>query len=84
MTGTPHARPLIHMRGPRFFILLKQKPLLERNGFRLFNGATAYFPVGMHQSIIGADVFHGLVRNGAGWYNVAFVTHKKTSERKNG
>ena len=39
--------------------------------------ATTYFPTGMHQSIIGADVFHDLVRDGAGWFNVATVTLEK-------
>ena|SRR3989338_1620812 len=57
-----------------------QKPPIL-SGFWLFQPflrwATAYFPNRISGSIIGADVFHGLVRNGAGWYNVANVTLKK-------
>ena len=51
----------------------KQKALLEEQGFLVLNSLTiTYFHTGT-RTIIGVESFHGPVRDGKGWYQLAVV-----------
>src|SRR5580698_6738834 len=62
----------------RAFVLMhsgaeKQKALLEEQGFLVLNSLTiTYFHTGT-RTIIGVESFHGPVRDGKGWYQLAVV-----------
>jgi hypothetical protein len=55
------------------FAAAKQKALLEEQGFLVLNSLTiTYFHTGT-RTIIGVESFHGPVRDGKGWYQLAVV-----------
>ena len=65
-----------------FFPRTKQNPRLVRErGFLIGSLTMTYFHTGC-STIIGAKSFHGPVRDGKGWYQLAMVIRLKLSAQR--
>jgi hypothetical protein len=63
----------------------KKSPTLSRSGFFVEDGvAVTYFRVRKRHTIIGANSFHGPVRDGKAWFQAAVAATKKNEEVKSG